>query len=664
MQTKFMVLLISLVAVLVVLSGCGQPEMDAVPVKNAFLGAADQDRNGSVNRNEMEKLVSALKGELADPHKIQQPIMELADANKDGFLDDREIDSVRNLFSFTLLPRLFEQNPDFAKKIDINNNHQIDQNESQVVKEMLFFKEAQFGKPRNVRGAWDKVMDLNDDKHVDQHEIEQIRNAILSNLLMLPFDLERLLNQERPGQGDVKRVPKKEPVDDMLDLNRDGFVDNQEFEQINHVFNGMEKTPHQATDSDKKIDLNQDGKITPEEIKTVGNRLKMLSNVFIEELRPVESLLQELADINNDRIINEAERRDMENALSGPGKVQSEFGKRIDFNGNGEVEPFEIEKANRAREVMVGENQKQMPDKVKARTAIDNIFDLNKDGFVDAKDRSETINFFAKGPRQLTQADALGFVLDLNKDNFLSEEELRLAHETYLRPHPANYELEIDKKSDTNKNRFIEPEEIGVAAGFTEAGVFQSFEAIIEQQLIRKQDKQIAVKSAEPTPQPTDGAQPQSATAVPTPAPAAEKTATIYQKKIDIKNKKIAVVDLKIGSDISENFSDAIIMFVENAFVNIGTAIVVDRQNITKIIDEYKFQASDLADANKAAQIGKLAGADVIVIGNLNYVGKKYYLNIKLVDVTTAQILGSSIDTADDDTAFFDMSNNAVSKLF
>ena len=44
--------------------------------------------------------------------------------------------------------------------------------------------------------------------------------------------------------------------------------------------------------------------------------------------------------------------------------------------------------------------------------------------------------------------------------------------------------------------------------------------------------------------------------------------------------------------------------------------------------------------------------------------GKRYYLNIKLIQVENSEIVGSSIAEAGADTGFFDMCNRAVYALF
>ena len=103
---------------------------------------------------------------------------------------------------------------------------------------------------------------------------------------------------------------------------------------------------------------------------------------------------------------------------------------------------------------------------------------------------------------------------------------------------------------------------------------------------------------------------------------------------------------------------------MENAFVNVGKVKVIDRANIQEIFKEYKFQSSGVIDETTAVEIGKRSGADIIVIGSINRVGGIFYLNIKLIAVQTAEIVGSSIGQAADATEFLEMTNQAVYKLF
>ena len=127
----------------------------------------------------------------------------------------------------------------------------------------------------------------------------------------------------------------------------------------------------------------------------------------------------------------------------------------------------------------------------------------------------------------------------------------------------------------------------------------------------------------------------------------------------------MAVVGLTAQTKkVDSETADGIVVFVENAFVNTGNVRVVDRRNIAKIVEEHQFQLSDITDESTAVQIGKLSGADIIAIGSISYVGKKYYLNIKLISVETGEIIGSSISDVESESDFLDMANTAVYSLF
>ena len=107
-----------------------------------------------------------------------------------------------------------------------------------------------------------------------------------------------------------------------------------------------------------------------------------------------------------------------------------------------------------------------------------------------------------------------------------------------------------------------------------------------------------------------------------------------------------------------------IIMFIENAFVNVGKVKVVDRAHIEEVYEELEFQLTGSIDESTAVEIGKLSGAEIIVIGSINRVGGQFYLNTKLITVETAEIIGSSIAQAESAAGFLEMANQAVYKLF
>ncbi len=202
----------------------------------------------------------------------------------------------------------------------------------------------------------------------------------------------------------------------------------------------------------------------------------------------------------------------------------------------------------------------------------------------------------------------------------------------------------LDQELDKNVNGFVEPEEIGIAAGFTEGRPIPSFDERLEQ--LGWQEERVAETTGTKTEE--------------------TRFESEYYKKLGmIQDKKLAVMGINRGTkNVNEETASGVMVFIENAFVNVGKVRVVDRQNIAKIVKEYEFQLSDLADESTAVEIGKLSGADIIVIGSISYVGDMYYLNIKLVSVETAEIIGSSIADAVNAKEFYEMCNEAVFKLF
>jgi len=101
------------------------------------------------------------------------------------------------------------------------------------------------------------------------------------------------------------------------------------------------------------------------------------------------------------------------------------------------------------------------------------------------------------------------------------------------------------------------------------------------------------------------------------------------------KGNKIVVLNVK--SEFA-GLSDYIInKLIENA-VNDGLFTVVDRQQIEEIQTEQKFQMSGAVDDKDALAIGQFFGAQTIVSGAVNSIGKVYNLSIRALDVQTASV--------------------------
>lgn len=105
-------------------------------------------------------------------------------------------------------------------------------------------------------------------------------------------------------------------------------------------------------------------------------------------------------------------------------------------------------------------------------------------------------------------------------------------------------------------------------------------------------------------------------------------------KKIDIskKLKKVAVLPFEIkGVKWGDEFADAI----THNFFKSGEIEVVERESIEKILKEQKLSMTGIIDPNRAARLGKLIGADVILLGN----GKALRRDKKNKDVSDKNLI-------------------------
>jgi hypothetical protein len=68
---------------------------------------------------------------------------------------------------------------------------------------------------------------------------------------------------------------------------------------------------------------------------------------------------------------------------------------------------------------------------------------------------------------------------------------------------------------------------------------------------------------------------------------------------------------------------------------NVGGFILVNRENILKIMDEYKLQKSGVVDEAQAVRMGKWLAASEVITGNLATLGATSILQVKRTDILT-----------------------------
>ena len=113
----------------------------------------------------------------------------------------------------------------------------------------------------------------------------------------------------------------------------------------------------------------------------------------------------------------------------------------------------------------------------------------------------------------------------------------------------------------------------------------------------------------------------------PAPSPAAQR--------------RIAVLDFRNTSNHQELGwpSQAVPETLVTKLAGVASIHVIERGQLAKVIKELRLGLSDLFDASKAAKVGRLAGAHVVVIGGYIVFGKALMFNLRFVDTETAIVL-------------------------
>jgi len=118
-------------------------------------------------------------------------------------------------------------------------------------------------------------------------------------------------------------------------------------------------------------------------------------------------------------------------------------------------------------------------------------------------------------------------------------------------------------------------------------------------------------------------------------------------ERIAASNRKtVAVVDF---TDLQGNVTELGRFLAEELSValagNARTFEVIDRTHLKSILQENKFATTGLIDPQTARKLGQIAGVDALVTGTITAFGDSVRLSAKVLDTSTAKIIGAS--TAD-----------------
>jgi len=493
--------------------------------------------------------------------------------------------------------------------------------------------------PHESISEMDELFDGDDDGFIDEDEINMMNKAFFRDGLLWfnAFSPNAAVNQ--------------------LDLNGDGTFTNEEADQIYAYMSrtlSIEEVQPGGSGLGKWLDKNSDGKTDKNELREgygyfLGNVIGIAIPDALSQAVPrnASNYIDRLADADNDGRIEQKEHDEILKSIRAYHDVDSYIDKALDRRHSGMVDHNDILLVLQASAAGSRMQEAAIKPPYSVGTPYDRLLDRNGDNKVSGDELTAAVLLFSGvKAAQVEVSDSLKMLCDWNGDGEIENREIRQAAGVLLLPHPVNPKETVDVSGDVNGDGFIEPLELGISGGYSAEGEFMTLEALVRLSVFKMiQKKATEIEKAEET---TEGFK-----------------SEYYQRLGRIQDRKLAVINFDNQTEgINDETTAGIIVFVENAFVNVGKVRVVERKYVEEILDEYKFQSSSLIDEETAIEIGKLSGAEIIVLGSINRVGGTFYLNIKLIDVKTAEIIGSNIARAENESDFLDMCNEAVYLLF
>lgn len=102
---------------------------------------------------------------------------------------------------------------------------------------------------------------------------------------------------------------------------------------------------------------------------------------------------------------------------------------------------------------------------------------------------------------------------------------------------------------------------------------------------------------------------------------------------------RVAVFDPTISGQKGDDGHAVIIReMISSTIVNTGKYIIIERSLIDRILKEQKFSNSGVVEESQISALGRLAGANKVILPVLSSAGNRSMLSIKLIDVESASV--------------------------
>lgn len=592
-------------------------------------GEGDSSGNGRLEPDEQERLFICTYNVIFEPGGVGNPLDEFFDWNNNGEIEAFESEIAGQELLRNRMRRIDRFDAEFAvHRVPPAGQEYVGIHDANWLVGAVVDSEEFFpiGPVEHMRGEDYELIDYNRDGIISPVEVDFYRDTLLRVAAVNPAPVT--YNKYMPAfSGDIRR---------WIDTDHNGDADKDEiWEAGSELFSlaqfgvgSLVWSPVQ-----RFFDRNRDGFMAKPEVEWARDYI-------------VELLLPAAVEMDI-RVWNWV--------------LEREVSFDYDFDGNPSVSAEEIESM---RDFIITFDEqfwrRDDPDGTPHRW-----IDGNEDGKIEMEEADvfrDMLSYalmaaWMRLPEDeadsLLVRSALDEAADVNGDGMLSVQEREMLIDSLTAPHTV--QNQFDRKIDFDGNGELTLDEIHRAQ---DTGLIAAGEGAKERRVA-------SLAAAEASGGAESSRAKTSAESGGTAGRQNRSSASGRVKVVSTWGSSLAVLGVRDMTEaMQESQTDLLVSFLENAFVNYGNVTVVDRQNLEKIMEEYKYQTSALVDEQTAVEIGKLSGADAIAIGNLSRLSDTYYLHLKVINVQSGAIIGSSISEGLSEKDFLGMCNGAVEPLF
>ncbi|PJZ70924.1 curli assembly protein CsgG [Leptospira perolatii] len=115
---------------------------------------------------------------------------------------------------------------------------------------------------------------------------------------------------------------------------------------------------------------------------------------------------------------------------------------------------------------------------------------------------------------------------------------------------------------------------------------------------------------------------------------------------------KLAVLNIANEDGIISNLGRSLTDKMIRELFQSKTFILLERDRLNKIIGEQSFQKSGLVLSDEMVSIGKLSGAEYLLLGQISFQDQDFLLNVRIVSLSGVILATSEVVFASNDETF------------